>query len=172
MLPLELQWQQAKIEGIESQMRFFEGLEYQPLREKDKEYLLGLLQETKRPEDRLVALSVAQIFAFHRSIDMVEKLKAAAEPLPEFAATRDYRLSIWKSINFLGMVRDGMCICEAHMANTDAPYDRDLERGETRVPKADEPLSVTIITCKLCKRKYEITEDISFHYPVFSWKAL
>ena len=102
-----------------------------------------------------------------KEIKRVKKIRYKLPPLP---GLRDYRIDYDGLLEILDARKKGICECTAKTRYNTPPSDSLFTLLSTNVD-TEAYLTRYTVLCKKCKTIYKVTEDDSYHFPVFEWNA-
>jgi hypothetical protein len=102
-------------------------------------------------------------------LEALPVLREKLPTLPRREGLRDYRDSIRDSIHHLESLADGQCACATATATPASPESRPEMCVDRRVFHKKKYYSTLYVHCKRCGKRFEVTEDPSYHFPICHW---
>ncbi|MFL5728498.1 MAG: hypothetical protein ACJ75J_03330 [Cytophagaceae bacterium] len=167
---LEKQFMLAKSKGLEETVDIIKALANQKGQgEILLEFALGTMEKFSETDNFLVAHYCRQIIEKHSNSEQLKRVYKIRKNLPPLPGLRDYRIDYDGLLEILEARKNGQCICLAKTRYNTHPSDPLFEIIST---EADSEAYVTRyrVRCRQCHTNYLVTEDSSYHFPLFQWE--
>ncbi len=153
-------------------MQFFKSLDIKPGQEKLYiEFALQVLENLTVEDGFLVAHYSGKILEEYDDGSSVERVKKLRPNLPPLSGLRDYRSDFDVLIHVLEGKKKGVCMCQTKLAGNTSPYESIFKIIDSKVYQ-EQYIKVYSVQCTLCNKTYSVTEDPSYHYPIYSWSSI
>ena len=147
----------------------------------DREY--QILSLSKNPESFQILLELlasgdvlhvqeaARVLALKGDFRYIEDILNIRKHLPSRGGLRDYRKSIDDTILILEERKKGHeCNCGIYSKTSFHPrYEEKIGFIKIINEVVNENNTVYSCICNKCDRKWQVEEDLTYHYPIYSW---
>jgi hypothetical protein len=164
----EKQFAFALLKGTDEIMRFLKDLmaKGKP-RKAVLEFALRRMENFSQAENYLVAYYCGLIIQKYGGADQISRVQKIRNTLPSLPGLRDYRVDYDELLEILEVRKKRTCECDVRTRYNTHPSNPLFKILSSEV---DTEAYVTryFVKCK-CGKTYNVTEDGSYHFPIFQW---
>jgi hypothetical protein len=163
---------QAKAGGAEAEAGFFRRLQAETDDGTVAAFLVEVLEGLQADDGALIPMTAANELARRNCTEVLPRLLAARRRLPPMPGLRDYRGTVDDAIAQLEATAAGRCHCATLALRNMGP------QGQPGLTIHDEQVDrnayscLMTVRCQACGRTWRVTQDDSYHYPIFAWEAV
>jgi hypothetical protein len=160
---------QARTAGAEAESAFFSRLRAETDDGAVAAFLVDVLAGLQADDGALIPMAAANELARRNRPEVLPRLKTVRRNLPAMPGLRDYRGTVDDAIAQLEATAAGRCHCATFALRNMGPQGQpNLTIQDDQVDRTSYSCVMTV-RCQACGRTWRVTQDDSYHYPIFSW---
>jgi hypothetical protein len=133
------------------------------------EFALRVMERFSETDNFLVAHYCRLIIERHGRAEQIGRVKEIRKKLPPLPGLRDYRPDYDGLLEILEARKNGICECLAKTRYNTSPSSDPLFKILSTEVDQEAYVTRYWTECKQCKTLYIVTEDPSYHYPIYNW---
>lgn len=156
------------LKNREEEEAFFDKLEaILPDSRQLVEFLFKVLDRLS-DDDYGIAYRCYKLLETHADFSDLNRIISIAARLPAIKGLRDYRNDFKIKLSN-ALKNKHKCVCETKAMNSEY-----VEKAYFKIDQefVENYIGIFLLTCLTCHKHWKVEEDISYHYPTYSWSAI